>query len=103
MIANSDVLVENFGPGALDRLGVGYEALSAINPRLIYATIKGFGTYGPYSDFKSFEPIAQAMGGAMCVTGVPDGPPTYVWPSIGDSGTGMHMAIGILAALAAAA
>jgi formyl-CoA transferase len=99
VIANSDVLVENFGPGALDRLGLGYDVLSALNPRLIYATIKGFGTYGPYSDYKSFEPIAQAMGGAMCVTGFPDGPPTYVWPSIGDSGTGMHMAIGILAAL----
>ncbi|MGH7153595.1 MAG: CoA transferase, partial [Acetobacteraceae bacterium] len=99
VIAKSDVLVENFGPGALDRLGLGYNALSELNPRLIYATIKGFGTYGPYSGFKSFEPIAQAMGGAMCVTGLPDGPPTYVWPSIGDSGTGMHMAIGILAAL----
>jgi formyl-CoA transferase len=99
VIAKSDVLVENFGPGALDRLGLGYKVLSEINPRLIYATIKGFGTYGPYSDFKSFEPIAQAMGGAMCVTGFADGPPTYVWPSIGDSGTGMHMAIGILAAL----
>ena len=99
VIAKSDVLVENFGPGALDRLGLGYTVLSAINPRLIYATIKGFGTYGPYSEFKSFEPIAQAMGGAMCVTGFPDGPPTYVWPSIGDSGTGMHMVIGILAAL----
>ena len=99
VIAQSDVLVENFGPGALDRLGLGYEVLAKINPRLIYATIKGFGTYGPYSGFKSFEPIAQAMGGAMCVTGFPDNPPTYVWPAIGDSGTGMHMAIGILAAL----
>jgi len=99
VIAKSDVLVENFGPGALDRLGLGYDTLSRLNPRLIYATIKGFGTYGPYSGFKSFEPIAQAMGGAMSVTGHPDGPPTYVWPSIGDSGTGMHMAIGILAAL----
>ena len=99
VIANSDVLVENFGPGALDRLGLGYEVLSKINPRLIYATIKGFGTYGPYSTFKSFEPIAQAMGGAMSVTGFPENPPTYVFPAIGDSGTGMHMAIGILAAL----
>ena len=99
VIGKSDVLVENFGPGALDRLGLGYEVLAKLNPRLIYATIKGFGTYGPYSGFKSFEPIAQAMGGAMCVTGFPENPPTYVWPSIGDSGTGMHMTIGILAAL----
>jgi formyl-CoA transferase len=99
VIAKSDVLVENFGPGALDRLGLGYEVLREINPRLIYATIKGFGTYGPYSGFKSFEPIAQAMGGAMSVTGFPENPPTYTFPAIGDSGTGMHMAIGILAAL----
>ncbi|MEC9151762.1 MAG: formyl-CoA transferase [Pseudomonadota bacterium] len=99
VIAESDVLVENFAPGALDRMGLGYDTLSHINPRLIYSTIKGFGTYGPYSDFKSFEPIAQAMGGAMSVTGFPENPPTYVWPAIGDSGTGMHMAIGILAAL----
>jgi formyl-CoA transferase len=65
----------------------------------VFATIKGFGSYGPYRDYKSYEPIAQAMGGAMSVTGFADGPPTYVWPSIGDSGTGMHCVIGILAAL----
>jgi formyl-CoA transferase len=99
LITKSDVLLENFGPGALDRLGFGYEALARINPRLIYATIKGFGTYGPYRDFKSYEPIAQAMGGAMSITGFPENPPTFVVPAIGDSGTGMHMAIGILAAL----
>jgi formyl-CoA transferase len=99
VIAKSDVLLENFSPGALDRLGLGYKDLKQVNPRLIYATIKGFGTYGPYADFKSFEPVAQAMGGAMSVTGTADGPPTYLWPAIGDSGTGMHMAIGILAAL----
>ena len=99
VIGEADVLLENFGPGALDRLGLGYDALSKLNPRLIYATIKGFGTYGRYSGYKSFEPIAQAMGGAMAVTGFPENPPTYVFPAIGDSGTGMHMAIGILAAL----
>src|SRR5947208_3473182 len=99
VIAKSDVLLENFGPGALDRLGLGWDALHTLNPRLIYATIKGFGTYGPYRDYKSYEPIAQAMGGAMSITGFPENPPTYVVPAIGDSGTGMHMAIGILAAL----
>jgi formyl-CoA transferase len=99
LVARSDVLLENFGPGALDRLGFGHETLAAINPRLVYATIKGFGTWGPYRDYKSFEPVAQAMGGAMSVTGFPENPPTYVVPAIGDSGTGMHMAIGILAAL----
>ncbi len=99
VIKQSDVLLENFGPGALDRLGLGYEVLRDINPRLIYATIKGFGSYGPHAHFKSYEPVAQAMGGAMSVTGFPENPPTLVLPAIGDSGTGMHMAIGILAAL----
>jgi formyl-CoA transferase len=99
LITRSDVLLENFSPGALERMGLGYEVLKELNPRLIYATIKGFGTYGPNSHFKSFEPIAQAMGGAMCVTGYEDGPPTFNFPAIGDSGTGMHMVIGILAAL----
>ncbi|MDX2159078.1 MAG: CoA transferase [Hyphomicrobiaceae bacterium] len=99
LIAKSDVLIENFGPGALDRMGLGWKVLEQVNPRLIFATIKGFGTYGPNAHFKAYEPIAQAMGGAMCVTGFPDGPPTYNWPAIGDSGTGMHMAIAVLAAL----
>src|SRR5229473_1533405 len=99
LLKTADVLLENFGPGVLDRLGFGYPAAKAINPRLVYASIKGFGSYGPYRDYKSYEPIAQAMGGAMSVTGFPDSPPTYVWPSIGDSGTGMHCVIGILAAL----
>jgi formyl-CoA transferase len=99
VVGQSDVLLENFGPGAMERLGLGWEVLRDLNPRLVYATIKGFGSYGPYKDFKSYEPVAQAMGGAMCVTGFPENPPTLVLPAIGDSGTGMHMAIGILAAL----
>jgi formyl-CoA transferase len=99
LLKTADVLLENFGPGVIERLGFGYPVLRELNPRLVYATIKGFGSYGPYSDYKSYEPIAQAMGGAMSVTGFADGPPTYMWPSIGDSGTGMHCTIGILAAL----
>ncbi|HEY7540746.1 MAG TPA: formyl-CoA transferase [Methylomirabilota bacterium] len=99
LLKKGDVLLENFGPGVLERLGFGYDAVKQLNPRLVYASIKGFGSYGPYADYKSYEPIAQAMGGAMSVTGFPDSPSTYVWPSIGDSGTGMHCVIGILAAL----
>jgi formyl-CoA transferase len=99
VIGQSDVLIENFGPGAMERLGLGWDVLKELNPRLIYATIKGFGSYGPYAGFKSYEPVAQAMGGAMSVTGFPENPPTLVLPAIGDSGTGMQMAIGILAAL----
>jgi formyl-CoA transferase len=99
LLKTADVLLENFGPGVMDRLGFGYPALRELNRRLVFASIKGFGSYGPYKDYKSYEPIAQAMGGAMSVTGEPDGPPTYLWPSIGDSGTGMHCVIGILAAL----
>jgi formyl-CoA transferase len=99
LLKTADVLLENFGPGVIERLGFGYPVLRELNPRLVFATIKGFGSYGPYREYKSYEPIAQAMGGAMSVTGFPDGPPTYLWPSIGDSGTGMHCVIGILAAL----
>src|SRR3954454_3423511 len=99
VVAKSDVLLENFSPGAMERLGLGWDVLRDINPRLIYATIKGFGSYGPHAHFKSYEPVAQAMGGAMSVTGFPENPPTLVLPAIGDSGTGMQMAIGILAAL----
>jgi formyl-CoA transferase len=99
LLKTADVFLENFGPGVIDRLGFGYPALQKLNPRLVFASIKGFGSWGPYRDYKSYEPIAQAMGGAMSVTGTADGPPTYVWPSIGDSGTGMHCVIGILAAL----
>jgi formyl-CoA transferase len=99
LIDQADVLVENYGPGVMDRLGLGYETLSQRNPRLIYASVKGFGSFGPYSDYKCFEPIAQATSGAMSVTGWPDGPPTANGVNVGDSGTGMHTVIGILAAI----
>jgi formyl-CoA transferase len=99
LLGTADVLLENFGPGVMERLGFGYPELRARSPRLVYASIKGFGSWGPYARYKSYEPIAQAMGGAMSVTCFADWPPTYTWPSIGDSGTGMHCVIGILAAL----
>lgn len=95
----ADVLVENFSYGMLDRLGLGWDVLHETNPRLVYATIKGFGTYGPYATYKGFEMVAQATGGAMATTGQPDYPPAFISPGVGDSGSGLHAAIGILAAL----
>ncbi len=99
IVRQADVVIENLGPGAMERLGFGYEALRRINPRIISASIKGFGSSGPYAEYKSFEWIAQAMGGAMSLTGTPDGPPTRVTAGLGDTGAGLHCAIGILAAL----
>jgi formyl-CoA transferase len=99
MVARADVLIENFGPGSFERLGFGYEALRRVNPRIIAASVKGFGSTGPYANYKSFEMIAQAMGGAMSVTGTADGPPMRVEAGLGDTGAGLHLAIGILAAI----
>jgi formyl-CoA transferase len=99
LLQTSDVLVENFGPGVLDRLGFSWETIQTINPRVIYASIKGFGLYGPYSELKAYESIAQAMGGSMSTTGLEDGPPLCTGAQIGDSGSGIHMVAAILAAL----
>src|SRR5262245_968799 len=99
LVKTADVVVENLGPGAMERLGLGYEALAAINPRVIAASIKGFSSGGPYSDYKSFEWIAQAMGGVMSMTGAPDGPPTRTSAGLGDTSSGIHCAVGLLAAI----
>ena len=99
VLKTSDVVVENFGPGVLARLGFPWETIQAINPRAIYASIKGFGSYGPKKDFKAYEPIAQAMGGSMSTTGLADGPPLCTGSQVGDSGSGIHMVAAILAAL----
>ncbi|MBE8517854.1 formyl-CoA transferase [Amycolatopsis sp. H6(2020)] len=98
LVSGVDVLVENFGPGVVDRFGYPWEKLAALNPRLVYASIKGFGP-GRYADFKAYEVVAQAMGGAMSTTGFEDGPPTATGAQIGDSGTGIHLVAAILAAL----
>src|SRR5437868_613775 len=99
LIQDADIVAENLGPGVMERLGLGWEAVKALNPRAIYASVKGFGSYGPYSAFKCFEPVAQATSGAMSVTGEAGGPPMVNGANIGDSGTGMHLTIAILAAL----
>ena len=99
MVRGADIVVENLGPGSMERLGFGYDALARINPRIISASVKGFGRETPYASYNSFEMIAQAMGGVMSLTGSPDGPPTRIEAGLGDTGSGLHAAIGILAAI----
>ena len=98
LIEACDVLVENFAPGALDRMGFSWERIQTINPRMIYASVKGFGP-GPYEECKVYENVAQCTGGGASTTGFDDGPPTVTGAQIGDSGTGVHLALGIVTAL----
>jgi formyl-CoA transferase len=98
LIRKCDVLVENFAPGALDRMGLTWERINKINPRIIVSSIKGFGP-GPYEDCKVYENVAQCAGGSASTTGFRDGPPLVTGAQIGDSGTGLHLALGIVSAL----
>jgi formyl-CoA transferase len=98
LIEACDVMVENFAPGAIDRMGFPWEKIQEINPRMIYASINGFGP-GPYEDCKVYENVAQCTGGAASTTGFLDGPPLVTGAQIGDTGTGLHLALGIVTAL----
>jgi crotonobetainyl-CoA:carnitine CoA-transferase CaiB-like acyl-CoA transferase len=95
----ADVMVENFAPGAIERLGLGYDVIKAINPSIVYCQVKGFGEGSPYEKNLAFDMIAQACGGTMSITGERDGRPLKPGPSLGDTGTGMLLAISILGAL----
>ena len=98
LVKECDVLVENFAPGALDRMGLTWEHIQELNPKMIVASIKGFGP-GPYADCKVYENVAQCAGGSASTTGFDDGPPLVTGAQIGDSGTGLHLALGIVCAL----
>jgi len=99
LIRQADIFVENFGPGVLERMGFSSQHMQELNPRLIYGTIKGFPEHSPYSDLKVYENVAQCAGGAASTTGFWDGPPTVSAAALGDSNSGMHLAIGLLTAL----
>src|SRR5271163_1166603 len=99
MAAKADVFIENMAPGTIEKLGLGWDELRKINPRLIYAQVKGFGEGSPSEHALAFDMIAQACGGGMAVTGQRDGPPVKPGPTLGDTGTGLPMAISVLAAL----
>jgi formyl-CoA transferase len=98
MAPHYDVFVENYGPGVVEKLDIGYDVMKAANPRIIYARLKGFGTSGPYADYKCYDMVAQAAAGAFSVTGDPDGPPMLPGPTTGDAGTGVQLALALLAA-----
>jgi formyl-CoA transferase len=98
MLPRFDVFVENYGPGVVEKLDLGYDALRAVHPQLIYARLKGFGTTGPYANYKCMDMVAQAAGGSFSVTGYPDTPPTRPGFTVGDAGTGVQLALAITAA-----
>ena len=100
MLPHYDVFVENYGPGVVEKLDIGYEAMREVHPEIIYARIKGFGTSGPYARYKCMDMVAQAAAGAFSITGEPDGPPMRPGPTMGDAGTGMQAALAIAAAWA---
>jgi len=99
LVKKVDVIVENFRPGTMEKLGLGYDVLRELNPKIIYAAASGFGHSGPYSQKPAYDGVVQAMGGIMSITGPKGGEPTRVGPSIGDIAAGMFTAIGVLAAL----
>lgn len=99
LVKNADVVCENFRVGTMERMGLGYEELEKVNPKLIYASISGFGLEGPLSDRPAYDIVAQAMSGMMSITGYPDAPPVKVGPSIGDNFSGAYLAIGVCMAL----
>ena len=99
LVKDADAVIENFRPGVMDKLGVGYEELKKVNPGIVYASISGYGTYGPYSKKPGYDVVAQAMSGIMAATGFPEGPPTRVGCSIGDTVGGITSLVALLAAL----
>jgi formyl-CoA transferase len=100
MVPHYDVFIENYGPGVIEKLDLGYDVMKALNPGIIYARIKGFGLDGPWSNYKCYDMVAQAAAGAFSITGEPDGPPMRPGPTTGDAGTGVQMALAIAAAYA---
>ncbi len=98
LLPGFDIVTENFSLGTMEKLGLGYDVLKQVHPGVIYGTIKGFGTHGPMSEYKCFDWVAQATGGAFSVTGEADGPPVKPAATVADTGSGMHLAMGILAA-----
>ena len=100
MVPRYDVFVENYGPGVVEKLDIGYDVMKTIHPDIIYVRIKGFGTTGPYAEYKCMDMVAQAAAGAFSITGEPDGPPMRPGPTMGDAGTGVQAALAISAAYA---